>query len=101
MIIDFAFKHMPASDALRDYANEKSDKLRKFFDGKIHVKWNFTREHEDFIAHCHLMGNHMDFFGEATTKDAYASIDEAIVKTEKQIKKHKEKVTDHHRANHE
>jgi putative sigma-54 modulation protein len=98
MIIDFAFKHMPVSDALREHAQEKSEKLTRFFDGKIHVRWNFTREHEEFIAHCHLLGNHMDFFGEATETDARAAIDEALVKIEKQIKKHKEIVTEHHRS---
>lgn len=98
MIIDYAFKQMPTSDGLREYASEKSEKLKKFFDGKMHVKWNFTREHEEFIAHCHLIGNHMDFFGEATTSDARTSIDEALSKVEKQIKKHKEILTGHHHS---
>ena len=99
MIIDFAFKHMPASDSLRDHANAKCEKLKRYFDGKIHVKWNFTREHEEFIAHCHLLGNHIDFFGEATETDAVAAIDEAVMRIEKQIKKQKEIVSNHHHGN--
>ena len=47
----------------------------------------------------------MDFFGEASTEDFKASIDSALEKIEKQIRKHKEIVKDHlhrngHRASH-
>jgi len=95
MIVDVSFKHMDPSDALRDYMKEKSEKLKKFFDGKVHLTWNFTKEHEEFIAHCHLVGNHMDYFGEARATEAYASVDQTIHRIEKQIQKHKEIITGH------
>lgn len=93
MVFQFSFKHMESSDSLRKYAEEKCEKLMKFFEGKIHLTWTFEKEHGEFIAHCHLLGNHMDFFGEGKANEAYATVDLAIAKIEKQVKKHKEIVT--------
>lgn len=95
MIIDVHFKHVDSSDSLRDYAKEKSSKLSKYLDGKVHVTWTFDKEHGEFIAHCHCVGNHLDFFGEARADEAYATVDMAVAKLEKQMKKHKEQVTEH------
>jgi putative sigma-54 modulation protein len=96
MQIDMTFKHMEASEAVRTYATEKSEKLKKYFDGKVHVTWNFVVEKQEHVAHCHLVGNRMDYFGEARTTEMHASIEDALDKVEKQIRKHKEVVTKHH-----
>ena len=98
MIVDIQFKHMDASDSLRDYATEKSGKLKKYFDGKVHVTWNFAREHGEFVSHCHAVGSHLDLFGEARADEAYATVDMALSRLEKQIKKQKEIVTGHKSA---
>jgi putative sigma-54 modulation protein len=95
MIINFSFKQMTPSDSVRDYANDKSDKLTKYFEGKIHVTWTFSDEKAGQIAHCHLLGNHMDYFGETSAESFFAAVDQTIEKIEKQIRKHKEKLTSH------
>ncbi len=95
MNLNISFKHMDASEALKQYTTEKSEKLRKYFKGNISVNWNFSAEKQSRIAHCHLLGNNMDYFGEASTEDMYASVDAALEKIEKQIRKHKEIVKDH------
>jgi putative sigma-54 modulation protein len=95
MTLNVSFKHMDSSNALRTYASEKSERLAKYFRGKITVSWNFTIEKQYRVAHCHLVGNNMDYFAEAATEDFYASIDETIEKIERQLKKHKEIVKDH------
>lgn len=95
MILNMSFKHMEPSDSIKKFTEEKSEKLKKYFHGKIHMTWNFSVERQNQIAHCHLVGNHMDYFGEASTSDLYASIDMAIDKLEKQLRKHKEIVKDH------
>src|SRR4051812_44161480 len=95
MVLNISFKHMDASDALKAYVAEKSEKLAKYFRGKITVTWNFTIEKQNRVAHCHLLGNNMDYFGEAATEDLYASVDVAVEKIEKQLRKHKEIVRNH------
>ena len=102
MNLTMTFKHMEASEAIKHYTREKSGKLAKYFDGKISVSWNFGVEKMEHIAHCHLVGNHMDYFGEASTEEMHQSIDLAIEKIEKQLRRHKEIVKDrlhkHHHA---
>lgn len=94
-----SFKNIEATDSIKAFTEEKSKKLEKYFRGRITVSWNFSIERQNQIAHCHLVGNHMDYFGEASTSDLYASIDQAIEKIEKQLRKHKEIVKDHlHKA---
>lgn len=95
MIVDIHFKHMDTSESLRAYATEKSEKLKKYFEGKVHVTWSFTKEHGEFISHCHTVGSHIDLFGEGRADEAYATVDMAVTRLEKQLKKHKEIVTDH------
>ena len=95
MTLSMSFKHMDPSQAIKTYAKEKSEKLAKYFHGKISVTWNFSAEKQARVAHCHLVGNNMDYFGHAETSDLRASIDQAIEKLEKQLRKHKEIVRDH------
>jgi putative sigma-54 modulation protein len=95
MNLNMSFKHMGSSEAIKTYTTEKSEKLAKYFNGKISVTWNFSAEKQLRSAHCHLVGNNMDYFGEAETEDLHASIDLALEKIEKQVRKHKEIVKDH------
>ena len=100
MNLTVAFKNIEASDHIRSFAEEKTATLKRFFDGKINVKWTFSNIKESLIAHCHLVGNHMDYFAEASNQDFRSSIEDAISKIEKQVQKHKEKVKDRlHKAN--
>lgn len=98
MIVDIHFKHMDSSDSLRDYANEKSLKLKKYLDGKVHATWTFDKEHGEFISHCHVVGSHIDLFGEGRSEEAYATVDMAVAKLEKQLRRHKEIITNHHKG---
>ncbi len=97
MQIQITFKNLDPSDAVKTHATEKTEKLKKYFDGKIHVTWTFSTDKQDAIAHCHLLGNQMDYFGEANAEhhNLYLAIDDALSKIEKQIQRHKEKVTNH------
>ena len=44
----------------------------------------------------HLAGN--DLFADNTEEDMYAAIDGLVDKLDRQLKKHKEKLKDHHRG---
>lgn len=100
MKLEISYRHHDSSDRSKEYIQEKCLRLKKYFDGQIHVTWNISAEHGAKIAHCHLVGNHMDYFGEAEEEGLYEAIDSAIDKVERQIRKHKEKVTSHHVRSH-
>ena len=90
MEIQITFKHVDHSESLKNYAVEKSEKLNRYLHGKLHLVWTFDKEGGDFTAHVHVTGNHIDFFAESRANEAYATVDMVIAKIEKQIKKHKE-----------
>lgn len=100
MNLNISFKNITPSDALKEFIQDKSQTLSRYFQGQISVNWTISEEKLHRIAHCHLVGNHMDFFGEGSTEDYKASVDVALQKIEKQIRKHKEIVKDHlHKGN--
>lgn len=101
MILNMSFKHMPPSDSLRKFTEEKCEKLKKYFQGQIHLTWTLEVNKRVRTAHCHLVGNHMDYYGQGETEDFQASIDDAISKLEAQLRKHKEIVKDHHKTEYE
>ncbi len=95
MIINYRMKNIEVDDASKSTVHEHSEKLAKYFEGRIHITWNFELERNIYIAHCHMVGNHMDFFGEGRSDAFNTSVDLALDKIERQLKKHKEIVTDH------
>jgi putative sigma-54 modulation protein len=95
MNLNISFKHMDTSESLKEFIQEKTEVLKKYFDGRITVTWNLSTENQTRVAHCHLVGNNMDYFGEGNTEEFKASIDSALDKIETQIRKHKEIVKDH------
>ncbi len=96
MNIKVTYKHLESTPSLDEITLRKSEKLKKYFDGNLNLNWNFTVEKKSHIAHCHLTGNHMDFFAEASTDSIYSSIDEVVLALEKQVRKNKEQLKSHH-----
>ena len=95
MNLNITFKQIDPSDFLKGFIKEKSETLTKYFDGRISVTWTISAEKQLKTAHCHLLGNSMDYFGEGSTEDFKASVDVALDKIEKQVRKHKEIVKNH------
>jgi putative sigma-54 modulation protein len=96
MNIKVTYKHLESTPSLDEITRTKSEKLKKYFDGKINLNWSFTVENKSHVAHCHLTGSHMDFFAEATTESIYSAIDEVVSALEKQVRKNKEQLKNHH-----
>ncbi|MBI2712215.1 MAG: ribosome-associated translation inhibitor RaiA [Bdellovibrio sp.] len=95
MNLNISFKNMNSSDAMKEFIREKSESLKKYFQGKVSVTWTLSMENQSRVAHCHAVGNSMDYFGDGDTEDFKASVDLALDKIEKQIRKHKEIVKNH------
>ncbi len=95
MNLNITFKHVDSSEALKEFIREKSETLSKYFQGKISVNWVISTEKLSRVVTCHLSGNSMNYMGEGRSEDFRASVDIALNKIEKQIRKHKEIVTDH------
>lgn len=92
-------RHMEQSDPLREYAISKAENLQKFFDGIISVEITMDVEKERRMvkAFAHLI-NKKIAKASAESDDMYVSIDSAMDKLERQLKRHNEKMKDKHRG---
>lgn len=98
MQIDLVFKQkVTSSDSIKEFVNEKTEKLEKYFHGNFHARWTFSMEREDYKAHLHVVGNHIDYIGEDIGSNLLTTIESCVDKVERQLRKHKEIVKDHHR----
>lgn len=97
MQINLTGHHVEITDALRDYVTEKMQKLTRHFDHvtNTHVILTVEKQNQKAEATVHVSGK--DLFADHTTDDMYASIDALVDKLDRQIIKHKEKISSHHK----
>jgi len=98
MQIDVTGHHVELTDPLRNYVNEKFERLERHFDQvtDVHVILSVEKLRHTAEATIHISGGKL--FADSTNGDMYAAIDSLTDKLDRQIKKHKEKLTDHHRS---
>ena len=90
--------HVEITSALHDYVSSKLEKLERHFDHvtNVHVVLSVEKLRQKAEATISITGNNL--FADAEDADMYAAIDALVDKLDRQIKKHKEKLTDHHRT---
>ena len=95
----FTARHFKAHDSLKEYAEEESKKFAKIYDGiiKTEVILSFDKP-ENSIKHAeiivHVKNNHT-FTAKESSDDFMKSIIGSMEKVETQIRKFKDKLTDH------
>lgn len=95
MQIQLSGQHIEITQALRQYVNEKFERLARHFDhvGNVHVVLSVEKLRHKAEATLHL--NRSTVFADIIADDMYAAIDGLVDKLDRQIKKHKEKNTDY------
>jgi putative sigma-54 modulation protein len=98
MQINLSGHHVDITTPLRDYVNGKMERLERHFDHVIdlHVVLSVEKLRHKAEATMHLSGG--DIFADSVEENMYAAIDSLVDKLDRQLKKHKEKITDHHRS---
>ncbi|MDH3646346.1 MAG: ribosome-associated translation inhibitor RaiA [Gammaproteobacteria bacterium] len=88
--------HIEVTPALRDRIALKMKKLRRHFDHvtDVHVTLSVEKQRHEAEATMNVSGAKL--YASSVEEDMYAAIDGLIDKLDRQIKKHKEKLTDHH-----
>ncbi|EDY87655.1 ribosomal subunit interface protein [gamma proteobacterium HTCC5015] len=99
MHINLTGHHLDLTDALRDYVNDKFTRLERHFDHvtQIHVILGPEKHQHKAEAKMHVPHVKGELFAHAEHEDMYAAIDGLVDKLDRQLLKHKEKLTDHHK----
>jgi len=97
MQLSVTFRHMDSTDALRDYAKEKVERIRKYFPDpiKAHVVLVCDRGYNHTADVMITLHNGLVIKGVETTEDMYSSIDLVMAKIERQVRRYKEKIRSH------
>ena len=98
MQIDVTGQHFDVTPALRDYITGKLERLERHFDKVTNVHAVLSVEKLRQKAEATINANGASLHANAEDEDMYAAIDALVDKLDRQIKKHKEKLTDHHRS---
>jgi len=98
MQINLSGHHVEITPALRGYVDEKLERIKRHFEQTINVRvvLGVEKLRQKAEAEVHVAGG--DIYAEAEDEDMYAAIDALIDKLDRQIRKHKEKLKDHHQA---
>jgi putative sigma-54 modulation protein len=87
------FRHMEPTDALKAYAKERMERVRKYLPDPIacHVVFS-TERHKHRIDVSFQLHNGLAIAGHEITENMYSSIDLCIAKIERQVRKYKGKL---------
>ena len=87
------FRHMEPTDALKAYARERMERVRKYLPDPIacHVALS-TERHNHRIDVSFQLHNGLSIAAHETTENMYSSIDLCIAKIERQVRKYKGKL---------
>src|SRR6266436_831908 len=98
MQLSTTFRHMDASQAVREYAADKLDKIKKYFNKdpiSAHAVFAVERGFNHVADINITLPNGIVINAKEVTEDMYSSIDLAAARIERQVRKWKEKIRDH------
>ena len=91
--------HVDVTPALRDYVNNKFDRIKRHFDHitNVHVVLTVAKKFQQKAeARINVPGGGSEIFANSEEEDMYAAIDSLVDKLDRQVKKHKELLKDRH-----
>jgi len=95
MQITTTFRHTEPSNALKSYAEEKLDRVKKYIDEPIVAQVFLTVEKIRHSAEITLTAKGITIKAAEETNDMYAAIDAVLDKIERQLRRYKERIKDH------
>jgi putative sigma-54 modulation protein len=95
MIISVTFRNAEGESWQKGYVEERLQKLKKYVDNAVEARVILSVEKFRNVAEINLAADGMNINAKEEEKDMRLAIDNAIVKIERQLKKHKEKIREH------
>jgi putative sigma-54 modulation protein len=99
MQLNLTGHHVTITPALKDYINNKLVRIERHFDNLTDIHCILSVEKLRHKAEAKINVSGGTIFADSVAEDMYAAIDSLMDKLDRQIKKHKEKLTNHHPRN--
>jgi ribosomal subunit interface protein len=99
MHIQVSGKHMDVGEALTTYVNEQLQAtVGKYFDRPVEATVTFSKDGHEFISDALVhLATGMVAKASGRADDVYAGFDAALLKMEKQLRRYKRRLKDHHK----
>jgi len=95
MQVNLSGHHVEITDSMRNYVNEKIEKLDRHFDQALDIHVVLTVEKLRHKAEATLHVSGINLHADDVQEDMYAAIDGLVDKLDRQGKKYKEKLKSH------
>jgi len=93
MQFSVTFRHMEATEALKNYAKDRVQRIKKYFPEPISVHVVMSTERYNHRADVNVkLHNGLKIAGHESTENMYSSIDLVVAKIERQVRRYKEKL---------
>lgn len=90
------FRQMEATDALKSYAKDRMEKIKKYFPDPISCDVTLSTEKRSHRADVNLkLHNGFHVSGHESTENMYSSLDIVSAKIERQVRKYKDRLRNH------
>ncbi len=97
MEINITFRHTESSPTLQDHIRDRIARLSRYFLKATHAHVILTVEKARHVAEVTLNEDHRLLTAREVSHDMYRSVDTALQRLERQLKKRKERVRSHHK----
>jgi ribosomal subunit interface protein len=103
MQIKVTGKNLDIGEALRSHVEERLNQFRqKYFDGTVHAHVTVEKQRSSFQTDCSLhLATGLILQAHGSAHDAHPSFDAAAQHLEKQLKRYKQRLKDHHKERRE
>lgn len=99
MQLEITGQNIEITDALRDYISEKFERIQRHFGNLTggHFVLKIERLEHTAEGTIQVAGRTNAVHADAMAEDMYAAIDILMDKLDRQVRRHKSRITDHHR----
>jgi len=94
MDITIKGRHWKPTPAFKESAENRIQKLARFYPNLIHAELTITKEGFRHTAEIHLHGNAVDLLTKGTDPDPMVALDQVLAKQEKALVRQKERIKD-------
>ena len=98
MQISISGHHLDITESLHNHVSEKVEKIIRHFDHVTNTNVVLQVEKKRHMAEATISAKGAKIHASSTCDDMYAAIDSMVSKLDRQVLKHKEKLTNHHRS---
>ncbi len=98
MVISYTGKQVEIDEDMKSYLEKRLKKIKFYFDRILKIDAIVQMQRGKFTTELKVAANREVYFAEATDGDWKKTFDLVTDKIESEIKKKKDKITDHHKS---